>query len=152
MNRIFALLCLSCLALVSPADAAPRPPVEYIGQPFLHGASLPFSEAVRVGDILFLSGQIGRKSDGMLPVEFDAQARQVMDNIGRVLATAGVGWGDVVKCSVMLDDMANWPAFNKIYVTYFKDGKFPARSAFGADGLALSAALEVECIAHSPAK
>ena len=150
MNRTIALLCLSCLA--APAAAQPRSPVEHIGEPTLNGARLPFSEAVRVGDLLFLSGQLGRKPDGTLPAEFDAQARQVMDNIGTVLKTAGVGWGDVVKCTVMLDDMANWPAFNKIYVTYFKDGKFPARSAFGADGLALGAALEVECIAHAPAK
>ena len=138
------------LTSVPPIAAPPEPPVEHIGAPTLNGARLPFSEAVRVGDLLFLSGQLGRKSDGTLPAEFDAQARQVMDNIAAVLATARVGWGDVVKCTVMLDDMADWPAFNKIYVTYFKDGKFPARSAFGADGLALGAALEVECIAHAP--
>jgi 2-iminobutanoate/2-iminopropanoate deaminase len=49
----------------------------------------------------------------------------------------------------MLDDMKDWPAFNKVYVTYFPDGKFPARSAFGADGLALGALVEVECIAYA---
>ena len=140
------------IASAAPLSAAPRPPVEHIGEPTLNGARLPFSEAVRVGDLLFLSGQLGRTPDGTLPAEFDAQARQVMDNIGAVLATAGTRWGDVVKCTVMLDDMANWPAFNKIYMSYFTGGKYPARSAFGADGLALGAALEVECIAHAPAK
>ena len=140
------------IASAAPLSAAPRPPVEHIGEPTLNGARLPFSEAVRVGDLLFLSGQLGRTPDGTLPAEFDAQARQVIDNIGAVLATAGTRWGDVVKCTVMLDDMANWPAFNKIYMSYFTGGKYPARSAFGADGLALGAALEVECIAHAPAK
>ena len=149
MKRTLAIFALMA---ASPLAAKPRPPVEHIGAPTLNGARLPFSEAVRVGDLLFLSGQLGRRADGTLLADFDAQARQVMDNIGTVLATAKVGWGDVVKCTVMLDDMANWPAFNRIYMTYFKDGKFPARSAFGADGLALGAALEVECIAHAPAK
>ena len=150
MNRTCAVLALILAA--SPLEARPRPAVEHIGQPMLKGTRLPFSEAVRVGDILFLSGQLGLKPDGTLPAEFNAQALQTMDNIGGVLAKAGLGWGDVVKCTVMLDDMANWPAFNKIYVTYFKNGAYPARSAFGADGLALGAALEVECIAYAPIK
>ena len=78
-----------------------------------------------------------------------AQARLAMDNLGSGLKAAGLGWNDVVKCTVMLDDMKDWPAFNQVYVTYFPDGKFPARSAFGADGLALGALLEVECIAYA---
>lgn len=134
------------------SEAQPRPPLERIGRPMNAGARLPFSAAVRVGDVLFLSGQIGLTPDGKLPAEFAAQARQTMDNIAGVLAKAGLGWGDVAKCTVMLDDMANWPAFNAIYVGYFPDGAFPARSAFGADGLALGAQLEVECIARAPAK
>lgn len=121
---------------------------ERIGQPMLDGKPLPFSEAVRVGDTLYLSGQIGRTADGKLPAGIEAQARQTMDNIGATLSKAGVGWDDVVKCTVMLDDMKDWPAFNAVYVTYFKDGKFPARSAFGADGLALGALVEVECLAY----
>ena len=72
-----------------------------------------------------------------------------MDNLGGALKSAGLGWGDVTKCTVMLDDMADWPAFNKVYLTYFPDGKYPARSAFGADGLALGALVEVECIAYA---
>ena len=144
---MFALMLVAC-----PVAAKPRPSVEHIGQPMLKGTRLPFSEAVRVGDILFLSGQIGIKSDGTLPAGAAAQVRQAMDNIGGVLAKAGLGWSDVVKCTEMLDDMADWPAFNQIYITYFANGVYPARSALGADGLALGAALEVECIAHAPAK
>lgn len=135
--------------MATSAPAQPRSPVEHIGAPTINGQRLPFSEAVRVGDMFYLSGQIGNAPDGKLPEGIDAQARQAMDNIGRVLKGQGLGFGDVVKCTVMLDNMADWPAFNKVYVTYFPDGKFPARSAFGADGLALGAVLEVECWAYA---
>lgn len=134
------------MATTQPAE---RPPVEHIGEPMLGTQRLPFSNAVRVGDTLYLSGQIGIGADGKLPDGIDAQARQTMDNIGAVLKGQGLDWGDVVKCTVMLDNMADWPAFNKVYVTYFADGKFPARSAFGADGLALGALLELECMAYA---
>lgn len=131
------------MAALAMASVGP----ERIGQPMLDGKPLPFSEAVRVGDTLYLSGQIGRTADGKLPAGIEAQARQTMGNIAATLAKAGAGWDDVVKCTVMLDDMKDWPAFNAVYVTYFKDGKFPARSAFGANGLALGALVEVECLA-----
>jgi 2-iminobutanoate/2-iminopropanoate deaminase len=137
------------LVLSSSAMAAQSPPVEYIGEPSVNGQRLPFSEAVRVGDMLYLSGQLGNRPDGTLPQGIEAQARQTMDNVGAVLKRSNLGFGDVVKCTVMLDNMADWPAFNKVYVTYFPDGKFPARSAFGADGLALGALLEVECWAFA---
>jgi reactive intermediate/imine deaminase len=137
------------LILTSPAIAAQSPPVEHIGEPSINGQRLPFSNAVRVGDMLYLSGQIGNKPDGSLPAGIEAQARQTMDNIGAVLKGQGLGWNDVVKCTVMLDNMADWPGFNQVYVTYFPDKKFPARSAFGADGLAVGALVEVECWAHA---
>ena len=81
--------------------------------------------------------------------DIEAQTRQTMDNIGAVLKRQGLGFGDVVKCTVMLDNMADWPTFNQVYVTYFPDKKFPARSAFGADGLALGALVELECWAFA---
>jgi reactive intermediate/imine deaminase len=137
------------ILLATSAMAQDRPPVERIGEPTLNGQRLPFSDAVRVGDMLYLSGVIGITPDGKLPEGIDAQARQAMDNIGAVLKRSNLGFGDVVKCTVMLDNMADWPAFNKVYVTYFPDGKYPARSAFGTDGLALGALLEVECIAYA---
>jgi 2-iminobutanoate/2-iminopropanoate deaminase len=138
------------IAMTSPAAPQDRPPVEHIGKPMLGDQRLPFSEAVRVGDMLYLSGALGIGPDGKLPDGIDAQARQTMDNIGAVLKRQGLGWNDVVKCTVMLDNMADWPAFNKVYVTYFEGGRFPARSAFGADGLALGALVEVECLAYAP--
>jgi 2-iminobutanoate/2-iminopropanoate deaminase len=149
MKHIFQI-ATGVLIMTSAADASPsRPVVEHYGEPSINGQRLPFSEAVRVGDMLYLSGQIGIGPDGKLPDGIDAQARQAMDNIGAVLKQQGLGFGDVVKCTVMLDNMTDWPAFNKVYVTYFPDQKFPARSAFGADGLALGALLEVECLANA---
>jgi len=147
--KLINAIATGVLIMTSAADAAPPGlPIERIGEPTLNGQRLPFSDAVRVGDMLYLSGAIGITPDGKLPEGIDAQARQAMDNIGAVLKRSNLGWGDIVKCTVMLDNMADWPAFNKVYVTYFPDKKFPARSAFGADGLALGALLEVECIAY----
>nr|WP_087574736.1 RidA family protein [Sphingomonas sp. CDS-1] len=110
---------------------------------------LPFSPAVRAGDTLYLSGQIGQVPTGMDPHKegFDAAVRNSMDSIGKILKDNGLDFGHVVKCTVMLDDMADWPRFNDIYVSYFQGKRLPARSAFGADGLARGAPLEIECIA-----
>ena len=76
----------------------------------------------------------------------EPEARQALDNIKAIVAKAGSSMDRVVKCSVMLADMSEWPTFNTIYATYFP-GKKPARSAWGATGLALGARVEVECIA-----
>lgn len=110
---------------------------------------LPFSPAVRAGDTLYLSGQIGQVPTGMDPHKegFDAAVRNSMDSIGKILKDNGLDFGHVVKCTVMLDDMADWPRFNDVYVSYFQGKRLPARSAFGADGLARGAPLEIECIA-----
>lgn len=72
-----------------------------------------------------------------------------MDALGRTLEVNGASWADVIKCLVMLDDFSTWDRFNQVYVTYFK-GQLPARSAFGANGLARGAALEMDCVAYKP--
>jgi reactive intermediate/imine deaminase len=135
--------------MTSPADAAPRPAVQHYGIPTLNGQPLPFSEAVRVGDVLYLSGQLGRGPDGRLPEGIEAQTKQTLENIGETLKKAGLGYEDVFHCTAMLADMKLWPDFNKVYVTYFPEGKRPARSAFGASGLALGALIELECQAYA---
>jgi reactive intermediate/imine deaminase len=114
--------------------------------PAFEGA--PFSSAVEVDGILYMSGQIGTGADGKLVEGWEAQSRQVMDNIAATLKAHGRTMDDVFKCTVMIEDMAKWADFNKIYVTYFKPGRLPARSAIGADGLAMGAAVEVECLAR----
>lgn len=143
-------LILAAMALAAAAGATAAPP-EYFGRPSLGSQTLPFSDAVRVGDTLYLSGQLGLV-DGKLPDDFEAEARAAMDNIGTILKARGLTHDDLVKCLVMLDDMANWPTFNKIYMPYFKPGRMPARSAFGAKALALGARVEVECIAYAGGK
>ena len=147
MKRCLALMLLGISTMTNASDT--KPALERIGEPMLGAQRLPFSSAVRAGDTVYLSGSLGIGPDGKLAEGLDAQAKLAMDNLGTALKSAGLGWSDVVKCTVMLDNMADWPAFNKVYVTYFTDGKFPARSAFGADGLALGALLEVECIAYA---
>ena len=139
---------LVAAVMVLSATVAAAAPIQY----FPAGPTAPFSTATRVGDVVYLSGQIGVGPDGKLPESFEAQAKQTMENVGAGLKTVGLGWGDVFKCTVMIDDMANWPKFNAIYVPYFPKGKLPARSAFGADGLALGAALELECMASAGSK
>jgi 2-iminobutanoate/2-iminopropanoate deaminase len=144
--RLGALLAA---ALLFMAPAQSKPP-EYYGSDL----GFPFSEAVQVGDMLFLAGQIGNVPGTRAPVPggIEAETRQVMDNIGAVLKRRGLGYDSLVKCTVMLTDMKEWPAFNTIYATYFKPGRYPARSAFGANGLALGSRIELECWAHNPQK
>ncbi len=115
--------------------------------PLPKGLDLPFSEAVRVGSMLYLSGQMGIGADGKLVAGgIEAETRQIMENITAVLARHGSSLDRVVKCTVMLADMKEWPAMNGVYVRYFTK-HLPARSAFGANGLALGGRVELECIA-----
>ncbi|HEY3778151.1 MAG TPA: RidA family protein [Rhizomicrobium sp.] len=109
--------------------------------------NLPFSDAVKVGGVLYLSGQIGNLPGqlALAPGGIEGEARQMMDNIARVLNAAGLSFDDVFKCTVMLADMADWAAFNAVYTGYFRADRLPARSAFAARALALAAAVEMEC-------
>lgn len=108
----------------------------------------PFSDAVRVGDLLFLSGELGTLPDSGKLIEggINHETKQTMDNIKATLAKHSLSMNDLVKCTVMLADIKEWPAFNKVYKDYFPK-HFPARSAFATNGLALNARVEVECIA-----
>jgi reactive intermediate/imine deaminase len=139
------VLFLAVIAALSVASAA------LAQAPVFHPRvdDRPFSAAVEVGQTIYLSGQIGFAADGkgVVPGGFEAEARRTMELIGEDLARLGLGYDSVVKCTVMLADMNDWPAFNAIYVGYFKPGHYPARSALGANGLALGARVEVECIA-----
>ena len=89
---------MAMLLTAAAANAqAERPPVEYFPAPAMQGRPAPFSSAVRVGDVMYLSGQIGVAPDGKLPDTFDGQAKQTMENIGAALKARGLGWGDVFK-------------------------------------------------------
>jgi len=108
----------------------------------------PFSDAVRVDNTIYISGMIGEDNNGNL-VEggIVPEAHTVMKTMGNILAHFNLGYDDVVKCLVMIDDISEWSMFNSVYVQYF-DKPYPARSAFGADGLAGNASFELECIAY----
>ena len=113
----------------------------------LASMQLPFSEAVRVGSMLYLSGAIGIDATGKLvPGGIEAETRQAMENIRAVLERHGSSMDRVIKCTAMLADMAEWPAMNRAYLEFFPAHK-PARSAFGASGLALGARVEIEAVA-----
>lgn len=147
MKLAGAIALVLFMEIAVPASA--KPP-EYFGSDL----GFPFAEAVQVGDMLFLSGQIGNApgTRSVVPGGIEAEAKQVMDNVGAVLRKRGLGYDSLVKCTVMIADMKDWPAFNTVYATYFKPGRFPARSAFGANGLALGAKVELECWAYNPQK
>jgi 2-iminobutanoate/2-iminopropanoate deaminase len=145
----FSLLIVAVIAVSVAACGRPSPPdPEFINvtEPWPY----PFSSAVRAGDYLFLSGQIGTKvEDGkpvLVPGGLDAETRQTFANIKTILDKAQLSLDRIVKCTVMMADMAEWPKMNEIYATYFP-GKKPARAAFGATGLALGARVEIDCIA-----
>ncbi len=147
MIRSFLLpvLLLSC---VTGCATGPRPAVQFLNPGTVLPAGFPFSEAVRAGDTLYLSGMVGVEPGTMelVPGGIEAESHRTMENIRMTLEAHGASMGDVVKCTVMLADISEWAAFNEIYRTYF-DGRYPARSALGASGLALGARIEVECIA-----
>jgi len=126
--------------------AGPR----FFTSPKMEAMKLPFSEAVRVGDVLYLSGQMGVDfaTGKLVPGGMEAEARQIMENIGRVLAKHELGYDDIFKCTVMLADMKKWADFNKIYAGYFPSGRYPTRSAFGVSALAIGGEAEVECWAY----
>ena len=108
----------------------------------------PFSEAVRVGNVVYLSGVIGDDGNGNL-VEggLVPEAHQAFKLMEATLEKFNLGFNDVFKCLVMIDDISQWGLFNTVYTQYF-DKPYPARSAFGADGLALNASFEMECMAY----
>ena len=148
MRRPCVALALAA-ALLAACAATPdtRPAVQHYAR---EGSRAPFSPAVRVGDVLYLSGQIGARADGTLPDSVAEQTHLAMQHIEAALALAGATLADVFKCTAMLDDMSQWAEFNRVYTGYFEPGRLPARSSFGADGLALGAQVEIECLAHAP--
>jgi reactive intermediate/imine deaminase len=130
-------------APVAPPPANPNPEFINLVEPFPY----PFSSAVKIGNLIYVSGQIGSRVENGAPVlvkgGIEAESRQALDNVKAVLEKAGTSMDRVVKCTVMLADMKEWPKLNAIYFP----GPKPARAAFGATALAMNARVEVDCIA-----
>ena len=140
MRRVLPLVLLFATACAAGA----RPGVEFLARP---GSMGPFSEAVRAGNIVFLSGMLGTDSTGRLAAGgVGPETRQTLTNIRGALARNGLTMNDVVKCTVFLADIAEWGAMNQVYATFFPESK-PARSAVGGTGLVRNARVEIECIA-----
>jgi 2-iminobutanoate/2-iminopropanoate deaminase len=160
MPRQSCSLCKKLLLLAMPilagasvqaADNAAASKPQFLNSPQAEQRGLPFSEAVRAGDFLFLAGQVGddRATGKLVPGGIVPEARQTLQHIKEVLERNGSSLADVVKCTVFLADIGEWSTFNTVYREFFKK-PFPARSALGASGLAQGARVEVECIAYAP--
>ncbi len=108
----------------------------------------PYSQAVRNGDVIYLSGQIplDPTSGNLVPGDFSAQARRVFENLGAVLKAAGADFRNVTKATVYLTDLGNFQTLNSIYAEYFGEHK-PARSTVGVAQLPRGAAVEIDLIA-----
>ena len=144
MNRT-AVLILTCMVAICGPAAAQKP--QFIRAPTDTGQT-PFSEAVRVGNVLYLSGMIGVRPGTTTVVEggIAAETRQTLQNIRTALERAGGSMDDVVKCLVMLTDIGEWGRMNEAYVPFFPKHR-PARSTVGVAELVLNARIEIECIA-----
>ncbi len=140
-HNVFIALLLTTTFQASMADD-----VEYIVSDENAKLNLPFSDAVVFGDTLIMSGQLGVNPATFTLVNggIENETHQVFSNMSTILARKNATLADIVKCTVMIADIAEWPAFNVIYSSYFPGPK-PARSALGANGLALGARVELEC-------
>jgi reactive intermediate/imine deaminase len=125
--------------------------LEFKNSPGGKAAKLPFSQSVRVGDVIYLSGALGNipGTKTLAPGGLEAEVAQMMANIEAALEPHGLGLDSIFKCTVMMADISRWAEFNKLYVAYFNPERMPTRSAFGANGLALGAAVEMECWAYA---
>ena len=109
----------------------------------------PYSPVIASGDLVLTAGQVGFDGSGnVVSDDFEAQARQVFDNIGRCLAAAGVGFEQVIKVNAFLTDFVNFPVFNAVYREYFQE-PYPVRTTVQA-GLAPGLHIEVDAIARRP--
>jgi reactive intermediate/imine deaminase len=150
-SAVFVGLVGSLVAFAAMAKEPAK--VEFLDSGKVYPAGVPLAEAVRVGNTLYLSGQIGIQPGTLklVPGGIQEEAKQTLTNIKTSLEAHGYSMRDVVKCTVMLADISKWGDFNAIYKSFFS-APYPARSAFGANGLAVGAQVEVECIAVARGK
>lgn len=116
--------------------------------PGLEPGSLPFSKIVEANGFVFVAGQIGDApgSDGPVPGGIEAETRAMLGNVGRLLGAVGLGFGDVVKCTVYLTDFDEFAAMNAIYREHFPTDP-PVRATVQVGRLALGARIEIEVLA-----
>lgn len=152
MSRSMTILLVLSSAVIfqctSPSEEKPenREPVFHISHEPSR-SDKPFSDAVQVGDLFFLTGQIGLDhfSGELVEGGITPETRQTLENIKAVLAHHDMSMDDVVKATVILDTIADFAEFNSVYITYFP--KKPARTTFAAESLARNARIEIEVVA-----
>ena len=150
--RLLPLLAVAVAACASTAQDPPRgvaagsaSPTPATGVEFL-GSRGALSQAVRVGNLLYMSGQLGTDSArGITP-----ETRIAMNRIKGNVEKYGSSMDRIVKCTVFLVDMSEWGAMNAVYTTFFAEDKRPARSAVGTPALVNNGRVEIECIAVLP--
>ena len=107
----------------------------------------PYSQAIEMNGLLFISGQIPvNPKTGIIPEGIEAQTEQVMQNIGAILKESGYNFSDVVKSTCLLSDMVNFKPMNEVYARYYNENP-PARAAFAVKGLPMGVLIEIETIA-----
>jgi len=145
--KSFLMLVVVMLLAGCEAEVTASPDVAYLQAPGTEDLNLPFSSAVRVDNMLYLSGSIGLVPGTRQLAEggIHGETRQALENISQTLQTFGSSMDKVIKCTVFLADMREWGAMNDVYRTFFPNP--PARSALGTSGLALNSRVEIECIA-----
>ncbi|TSE08919.1 RidA family protein [Aquimarina algiphila] len=148
MKKIIAITCLFVFLVGCGTDSSTSSDTVVFHKTHEPKKSnAPFSDAVQVGNLFFLSGQVGMDHGVRKLVEggVTAETKQTLENIKAVLKEHGMKMEDVVKCTVILADIEDFSSFNEVYKTYFPQK--PARTTFAAKGLAVGAKIEIECIA-----
>lgn len=136
--------------VLETARSKARPAIQILNSGKVMPTTLPGSEAVRVGDLLFLSGQVGIPPGSTKIIEggIREQTKQIMENIKSCLELNGSGMNNIVRCTVYLTDMSHWRSYTQVYTSYFELGKYPARCTVAVNGFAMGNALiEIECTA-----
>jgi reactive intermediate/imine deaminase len=144
--KLHARLLAASAALLFTLDAPAATPAPEFTDP--SGGKAAFSEVVRFANVLYISGQVGMKPGvrELVPGGIQPETRATLEYIKAAVEQHGSSMERVLKCTVFLADLAEWPAMNEIYVTFFPKGR-PARSAVEVSGLVLGARVEIECMA-----
>lgn len=150
---VLQVACTGSEAPVAPATTAAKAPapvaVRRVIRPAGFPTDRPYSYGVRVGDTVFLAGQLGRHPEtGVQPDGIEAQTRQAMENVGAILKADGLGHEHLVKCHVYLASMDDYAGMNKVYGSFFT-ARVPARTTVEAAAVPAGAAVEIACVAHA---
>ncbi len=145
-STVALTLALAVIASL-PAQEKTGSTPEYF--PSATSPTAPYSAAVRLGDTLYVSGQLGTvPGKGLVPGGIEAETRQTLENIKAILERHGSSLDQVAKCTVFLADIKDFPTFNAIYREYFKNASaLPARTTV-ASSLVIGARIEIDCIAY----